>query len=152
MSLTKRITKLIDAAYEKGQTTITTTVRDQEIFDQEEVDQLITHLRAQGYTVTHDDVFNDMTIRIPDLTLAERARLIAYNADTVVQKQIQSISKDIIRLSRQGCTDTEEDYYDISDPTIIDLIHEHFSREGFNVVRTDNTKRCHTNLKISWGK
>lgn len=152
MSLAIRINKLVDEAFAKGQTHISTTLQLPEIFQQDEVDRVITDLRAQGFTVTHDDVYNDMSIRIPLLSMSERARRIAYASDAVIREQIESITKDILQASRLGYVDTEEDFYDLADPSIVENIHEHFAREGFNVSRTDDTKYNHIQLRIRWGK
>jgi hypothetical protein len=143
---------MIEEAYAKGQTTISTTLQGVEMFEQDEIDQLITDLRARDIQVSHDDVFNDMSLSLPRLTLAERARHIAYNVDSVVNKNIKTMTDSIIELSQHGYTEMEEDFYNISDSDIIDQVHAYFSRSGFNVKRTDNPERNHSSLRIRWSK
>lgn len=152
MKLAERIEHLIQGAYEKGQTTVSTTLQFPEMFAQEEIDDLITDLRARGFRVNHDDVYNDMNITLPTFTLAERARMIAYNTDSVTKTYIERISKDIITSSKLGYTEEEVDFYDLAEPNVVDNIHTHFSREGFNVSRTDDPKRSHIQLSIRWNK
>ena len=152
MKLAERIENLIQGAYEKGQTTVATTLQFPEMFSQDEVDELITDLRARGFRVIHDDVFHDMNISLPTFTLAERARMIAYNTDSVMKTYIERISKDIITSSKLGYTEEEVDFYDLAEPAIVDNLHTHFSREGFNVTRTDDAKRNHIQLRIRWNK
>ena len=101
MKLAESIENLIQGAYEKGQTTVATTLQFPEMFAQEEIDELITDLRARGFRVTHDDVYNDMNIVLPTFTFAERARMIAYNTDSVTKHYIERISKDILTSAKR---------------------------------------------------
>jgi hypothetical protein len=151
MKLAERIENLIQGAYEKGQTTVATTLQFPEMFAQEEIDELITDLRARGFRVTHDDVYNDMNIVLPTFTFAERARMIAYNTDSVTKHYIERISKDILTSAKLGYVEEEVDFYDIADVKVVDNLHEHFAREGFNVSRTEG-KRGHIQLHIRWNK
>lgn len=152
MKLAERIENLIQGAYEKGQTTFTTTLQNFEMFEQDEIDELITDLRTRGFHVTHDDVYNDMSVTLPTFTFAERARMIAYNTDAVTKKYIERISKDVITSSKLGYVEEEVEFYDIADATVVDKLHEHFAREGFNVTRTDDAKRSYIKLTLRWNK
>ena len=149
MSLTIRINNLINEAYNKGQITITTTLQGFEVFEQEEIDELITDLRARGFRVSHDDVFNDMTIGLPDFTFAERARMIALDVDSVTKKYIESISTDILRASRMGYLETEREFFGISNKQILENIRAHFSREGIQVTRMDKPDN-YSKLVFNW--
>lgn len=152
MSLSTRINNMIEEAYAKGQTTISTTLQGFEMFEQDEIDELITNLRARGIQVSHDDVFNDMSLNLPRLTLAERARRISYNNEEVIRKNITGITESIIELSRHGITSVEEDFLDIADDAIVDPIQAHFIREGFKVVRKNKSLDNYIQLHISWSK
>lgn len=150
MSLTTRINKMIEEAYAKGQTTVTTTLQGFEMFEQDEIDQLITDLRSRGIQVHHDEVFNGLALGLPRFTLAERARRIAYNNDEVVRKNIADITESIIELSRHGIISVDEDFIDIADNAIVDPIQAHFIKEGFKVVRKNKSLDGYIQLHISW--
>lgn len=152
MKLAERIENLIEGAYEKGQTTFTTTLHNFARFEEEEVDELITDLRVRGFHVTHDDVYNDMTVTLPTFTLAERAYMIAYNVDAVTRKYIERISKDIITSSKLGYVEEEVDFYEISDNSIVDKLQKHFAREGFAITRKDDPEHDHIKLTLRWNK
>lgn len=152
MNLTTRINNMIEEAYLKGQLVITTTLQGRELFEQDEIDEMITDLRARGFRVSHDDVYNDMTIGMPTFTLAERARMIAYNVDSVTRHYIERISKDIITSSKLGYVEEEMTFYKISDEGIVGKIQEHFSREGFVVTRENDPKRGNIKLTFRWNR
>lgn len=148
MKLTQRINALIDAAYAKNQTTVSTTLNINESLCEDEIDELITDLRHRGFHVIHDDVFNDLMLTLPKISQAEIARRHALNVESASRQIFQEITRGVRVASSIGAVKYGYRMESLSSHDILKKVIEDLRQEEFEVSIHIDTR--YVEIQIAW--
>lgn len=136
---------MIETAVQIGQKSITTFVKR---YEKSSAAEVIHNLESRGFKVSCNG--EDLHISLPPL--ARYAQDAAYDRDSVVKEAIKDITESILILSKQGYVEMTETWMDLADTSVLDIIKDHFIKEGFRVTRKDTSLYESYRLVFNWSR